>query len=446
MDVFMQAIPLAATEEDVHDHLKQILHAAPFKNLWIPGYLMNFALRLHSPKIDSPGKTGILSIPDKRIAQRLIALARAQQLPPLHSTYIQMFEARNPIHPEEAKRLHEMPYQDPILLRQQAEQERALSSAVYISSLQFGWIDRDGAFSSEWRRSYSQGPHTTHPALIKFNATSRVVRIEEHGDILHEVLPRPDTYQPRHVVIRFSIVEGLSYCERNDTEPSVLFVLNSNPAFEQLPLNIRGLGSVEASQKRLRCQSMSCQRHEVIVGYTSRAVLVTFSCATDLHMALDMAIVAQLPKHSSISHAPEPRRHFTPDIIHDIEAFVTRLSWPIASKVLGLMQRCNISARELMSLKSSILQLQHKYRTNSEIAASMLEVFGQAVSKLKVKPGRDFSRRAGIAVRDCFKVAIVDTGSHHRSSRALWDDIVSAYHLDVTPTSMQLHGPYPEQV
>lgn len=442
----MHAIPLTASEEDVHDHFKIILHDVPFKNLWDPGYLMSFSIRLHRIRRGKRGRTGVLGVPDRKVAQLLIQKAADRQLPPLHSGHIQMSESNTPIDPDEARRLHETPYQDPTLLRQQAQLEEALSSVVHISSLQFGWMDRDGMFSSEWSRSYSQDLNSNSSALIKFNAGSREVRIEEHSNVMHALFPRSDTYQPRHVVIRFGAVEGLAYYDRRDADPSMLFTLDSNPAFEQLPLSILNLGPLDYFQKRLRRQSMSCERHQVIVGYTSRAVLVTFKSISDLQIALEMAGIAHLPKHSTSSYISDSRGHFATEAILDVEAFAADLNWPVASKVLGLMQRLDISAKELIMLKPHIIQLEHQYRGEPELAADILDAFGYSVREVKVRSGENFTSRANNAIEQCFRRSTLDVGFQRRPLWKLSDDLILAYHLNVTPTSMQLQGPYPEQV
>lgn len=434
MDVFMHAIPITTSEEQIHDHFKVILHKLPYTFYWAPGYLMSFSIRLHNARRDSKFKTGTLSIPNKTIAWLLIE--NAQELPPFK---ICLKASNTPIDPDEAVRLRDTPYQDPTLLRERIEREKALVSGVSINGFQFGWLDRGGCFSCEWKRTYGQGVAFDQSASVKFSLTLREIRIEEHPS-LHEPLEPSNGYTPRHVMIRFDTVVNIGYYDRHRAGHVMIFALRSNPAFEELP-PARSMG-----QKRLRRQSMHCELHKQIVAFTSRTVLLTFGHLDDLRNALDKADIARLPKHSLIHQTPHPRNHFTPTMIQDIESFASHLSWPIASKVLSLMQRLVVSAKELVLLRLSIIKLALSQPYNPRRTESMIEAFGQAVQLLKVKSGEGFDGRVGVAIQECFKDATLNVGFYTQIPQNLPDDIILAYHLNITPTSRQIHGPYPEQV
>ncbi|KAF8321798.1 RdRP-domain-containing protein [Clavulina sp. PMI_390] len=402
MDVFIKGISLQADDATVHDHIRNILHQPPLSEYWTRGYPMNFALIIHRYKNRRSRRrwrevtTGILTIPDVRL--------------------IFTESNRSNLDPHDIMTLLETPYRDPEMLRERVRLEKALGETVPITTLQFGWLDRDQVFSPEWVRNYG----TDDPASVAFLESRRAIAIQEKAKF---IIGR---YTPRQVVVRFGSVESLSHSRAGDPYVAILFTLHSPPMFEEQektdPTARDDIFGPDEEEKWTRCSSLHdlSNEHTRLAPFVSLAFMITFNTQRDREAVIAMCRAAHLPKPQPLLARPSYREHFTALLLSQLEDFISSFTWPIAFQLSALLYDLTISARELYQLREEISALVNRRQNNPYLVAEMIVEFGEQLRLLDYRnPGHSVPQPES--------------------------NLFLSYHANVTPTSIIPRGPYPDQ-
>jgi hypothetical protein len=149
MEVFIQGIPFQATELIVHEHFEKILHGPPFSDMWKMGYPMNFTIFLHRQNRSHSSGTGVIRIPEGKIALRLIV--DSPTLPTLCGARLRMRRSKHSVDHHDIETLRQSPYQDPEILREQNKLDRRLAGPMPLTKLQFGWLTVTGSLAPSGR-------------------------------------------------------------------------------------------------------------------------------------------------------------------------------------------------------------------------------------------------------------------------------------------------------
>jgi RNA-dependent RNA polymerase len=448
MEVFIRHIPYAATEIEIHNYVREILHSPGFQQVWHRGFPMSFKLRLHADrrgKDRGHGGTATLLVPDQRIGQLLLNLRH----PPLRGKSLVWALSKNTPNPADIEALSQTPYLAPDQLLERERLERILSAMPKLAALQFGWLDRDDVFSIEWERLYTLGNMT---ARIEFVSDKREMRVTEaqklmaSGGELFMFLSGslPPGRRPRIVTTSFSNIESISHAERSDPNPSIVLTFRAPPNFEEAPSGIWTVISIPDNRRRTRKSCMDDLEHARLSPFTSLAMRVIFESREGLDDVLRMARAAKLPSPFTFPSSPVRRTHFSQSDLQWVETWIARLPWQVAYHTTSMLRNLWLSAAELRSFHSRIDQLVEEVQEFH--AAEIVRTFGLYLSELsRVSPGPHAAAMIKRKLADCFNRAKKDA-EERSPRRRLSDATVLCYHVTVTPTSFMLKGPEVEQV
>ena len=382
---------------------------------------MNFMIFLHRQNRSHSSGTGVIRIPEEKIALRLIDNSRT--LTTLCGARLRMMRSKYSVDYHDIETLRQSPYQEPKILREQNKLDQRLAGPVSLTKLQFGWLDRDGVFSPEWSRSYRDSPPS---ACLEFNRERRELCIQEtDAGLLRQ-------YRPRRVVIRFGSVRTLSYSGN-----ALLFTLLAPPAFEECRV-------ASAMRTRHTCLHDVDGSHARVAPYTSSTILLSVAGENARSRTLSMCSAVHLPKPRRFSAPPEARDHFSAVALAEAERLLAALPWPVAFQVSSLMRNRILSAKELCLLKDEIEIITQHYRSAPTRAADIIIHFGEAVAKSeRLHPSHNSQDRILRSLRECMQMACRVRQSSFRLREPSGDSF-TCYHVAVTPTSELPQGPDPE--
>jgi RNA-dependent RNA polymerase len=318
--------------------------------------------------------------------------------------------------------IRRLPYQDPELNDQQLP-----SDIILVSTVQFGWECRDGPFSIEWQ--------TSPPSCgIFFDDDRREIRVKMFD-------PPRDTLI---IALRFSQIQSSSASLLSSQIPLLSFSLAQPPVFESespnapvLPTNARN--TFYDTQPRHRLTSLGPD-HEPFAPYTSLAMRLVCSDKRDLAKYKDLCRDAgmQLPKDYYV-HS-EARGLFTPNIQHQLRILLLELPWTVSFQVNSLIQSWLVDFTEMLALQDRIKA--HVHAKGDAFTSGLLRRFANIVKALMW--AEDYEDGPG-SVEQCFAQAEQEFEAQPHSPSPQASDSFSCFHVNVTPTTMFLEGPYPER-
>lgn len=192
MNVSLSNIEFRADAFEVKAAIAKILHSEDFMT---SERLINFHVELCGG--NKPGyhhnSTGVLTVPDRKIGERLLALAKEQKLNlRLYGRRITLREPfRNAAKPDAAllETLRKVAYRDPALDKEIEDKRLQLQIHLRVLRLQIGvWVTRPeqgrpGIFSVEWDKDYAEDGI----AVLSFEYENKLMRIQL-GDPMQDEL------------------------------------------------------------------------------------------------------------------------------------------------------------------------------------------------------------------------------------------------------------------
>ncbi|KAI0316524.1 RNA dependent RNA polymerase-domain-containing protein [Amylostereum chailletii] len=293
--------------------------------------------------------------------------------------------------------------------------------SVPIKSIQFGWECRDQCFSIEWEHHIVD----SDVATVSFSKDDKELRVR---------VRRQDEDDFVMIAIRFATVKFLSAHMCHPNEPAVFLSFSSVPSFEI---------ETRDDNPRKRLSWLPFSNHKDVAPYTSyamRLVLPSKDTLDDFRRMGQDADIHTLSKEE----CPIVRRDlFSPSVRDVLDTWLTELDWGVAFQIKGLLNDLLVDFKEMLALRPRV---QTTIRTKGEAyTAAFFKFF-----RTRLLAWWMGDETHDIETDDaCFERAVVDYRKQSKAP-ALVDghgdvNVFQCLHCIVTPTSVLLEGPFPEQ-
>lgn len=427
----MTNISFSARESQIVSEISKVVHEDPAFAQWNVDSPVNFKVFLHHPKkrleigLGSSYRTGTITFATEDVARRFLEVCGGT------SARIQIGIGCRPIKFQPSKfrpkkhvldELRRLPFRDPQTMAKREEKSSLLEGTdIRVSEIQFGWECRDDVFSVEYSRRV--------PCEIHFSRERREFEVSlPTANGLREI-----------VVISFAQVQRIS-TTHSSSEVSVLFSLAYAPRFEisavspqleQLLSTVRGLPPT-----RWRKMSLQDDIHRCFVAYISNAFRIIFELSQYDRFRRLWSLSEINLSILQTNYREETRTIFSPRVLRDIDAWLRQLKWPHSFHVDALLHNCVMDPGELLEMKPEIEDL--VYEEEESYSTGFLRFFREQLRNLWFYEGSQSQE----SVKDCFERC---RRTYNHKPLPLADDLFHSLHVYVTPTSLFLDGPYPEQ-
>lgn len=380
--------------------------------------------------------------------------AFAGKIRPSHAKQPLVFEVGNKMPPAGlVEWLGRVPYPekgDRTLRATMNRKEEALS----MLRLEFGVFCKDGVFSPEYVQSMKKGTQFHFDNKWKTFRLSQLIEAEVAGQ-------SPST---RLLVVKASSVRLILSSVSND-EFSVTLILSHPPAYEQLKskpfaintdspeLDQNGNPVLAAREYTGRQRRPAWDHdHQVTSAFTSRTIRFVFDTENLRNDFEDLLEDIGCQKAKYVDMEDEPRRLYANrqrKAVH--EWFESCMSRMVAFQIARLYQNCLLTPAELLALRPDIDAMLETKGANH--AADVLHQFVEELSKLedrwfdRISKDKRHKRKLPQGIDLAEKLAFfVEKGRH----KVDWSEnhsttLMQCLHVVLTPTSMILEGPYPDQ-
>lgn len=293
--------------------------------------------------------------------------------------------------------------------------------------LEYGWACRDGAFSVEW----------TNPPLLQanlqFNDNRRELRLTWASGNSSE---RRESYL---LVIRYSHVESITLPHRqSETNHSIALTLRVPPSYEIEPLR-------QGSFVRRTRVATFYDDFKRQAPFVSKCIRIVCYSQGDLTNFQRMSRVAGLVKLDHFDYERVERKLFSPTVLQRFDGWVAALGqkfWPVAFQCEAILRAGMLDPGELLALRESIEKAAND--KGAKFAAEMLQTFR---SELRMLPWyTDQSMEKVDTIEDCLtRAARATMFAHEVPPLATNDSPLHVQKVTITPTTMKISGPEPEQ-
>ncbi|PPQ73220.1 hypothetical protein CVT24_010030 [Panaeolus cyanescens] len=455
MEIFMQRVPPHVTETQLTMALASVLHGPLFNYKPI-----NFHVCLFPPKKERHGPEaihsgcGALTLPDETIGEIFLDDDAVDlELPPICRQIIFKYSSHPP-RENVVQRIRLLPFQDPRIEETKRMKKSILDEEhVPINAVQFCWKCRDGVLSIEWEE------HCVDRSRLRFDYDNREIRIEidaqgfQDGYLYWRMLDNEDEpddiddyddmeegeediHVPANlIVIPYSTVEYVSAHLDDDQVPAIYMRLSTSPKYEFYN---------PSQTRRTKLSSLSIRDHFRVAPFVSYEIRLTCNDVYLLEKFRDLAETATFQNVSyDLFTVDRNRGRFSQTALDALDAYLKRFSWRVAFQLQGLLCSGLVDAKEVIEVLPALWNVQNK--KGKLFAAQLAQQFWEEVRDRDSQATRD-EDDSGMVLADLFAsaernlgetpvVPLTPTeGSHYY-----------AFHVTITPTSMQLEGPVLDQ-
>ncbi|KAJ3516786.1 hypothetical protein NLJ89_g906 [Agrocybe chaxingu] len=417
MEIFIRNIDWNFTKTQVTDELATILHTHPFTR---HSPSINFHVYLHPDKkwgIHNHGGTGTLTLPTAEMRREFLNIYGSEQ------PSVRLFIGTKPItfslskrpegRPDVLNSIRSRPYVDPRAVETRGQRTAHRDDDdVRVNKLQFGWECRDQVFSIECEDS-CEGRCT-----LAFSKDQRHLRIA----LAYE----SETY---FVVIPFSHIQFTTVHTYLQDEYAIVFILNTPPTYELYR---------PPPTPRQRLSFLPIPDHERVAPYASLAIRLVCRSAADLAQFRRLCNQARLRKPTDDEYPTAKRDLFSSFALEQLQTYLRQFNWCVSFQIESIMRQMAVDTKEMLSLIPYIIQAtESKGRT---FAASLLRKFKDQVRIMFADDdGGDVVRCFLETREDLEKEGVLEPLQPSDGS------LCQSYHVNITPTTMFLDGPFPER-
>ncbi|KAF9452610.1 RdRP-domain-containing protein [Macrolepiota fuliginosa MF-IS2] len=411
MEVFMHNLPLHFEEEDVKLALASLLHGQHFDFV-----KTNFAVHLHKPRQNSRARTGTFTLADTSVAQKFLALYGSRPVL-IDGRNFYFKQSDRAARQEIVGSVSRMPWINPLEQREQKKKDDFLSrTSVSVSTVQFGWHCRDGVYSIETQ--VIQG------ARLCFDSQRREMHVIVQSDMSNQDI----------VAVRQSSIQSISRHFSTSDGNHVLFLELAMP-----PMFLRKNTTADPPTPYSRMSTFPLLDNPRAIPFVGLALRLVFSRKEESGGFSQLAENAGLRHIQTYEVMIDRRGLFSAERLDLLERNLRKFNWRVAFQLASLLQNLILDTAELLDLLPRIRQIVRvKGRTYT---AKFLKEFQNQANSLwynddsreSILPcfestERDFAKQGDIAL------PVPDDGSYYQS-----------LHVTITPTTMILNGPHPEQ-
>jgi hypothetical protein len=418
MEVFMHNLPLSVGEDDIKLFLASLLHNSNFDNVQT-----NFAVHIHRRK--KPGartQTGTFTLADVAIGTKFLHLYAGPHGIQFAGKLV-YFKISNHIpRPDIIEMVSRTPWVDPVKEREQRQKDETLTaSSLTISFIQFGWQCRDGVYSIE--------AESDKGATLRFDPNRRELHVVTY----------PDSFFRDIIAIRYSSIHSISRHQSTfDGRYVLFFELGMPPLFLRQSLEEESLADSEPIYSRMSTFPHLDNPHAI--PFTGGALRLVLTSREDSEFYLTLSEKAGIQRLIHTQETIIERRDlFSAVRLDHVDRDLRRFHWKVAFQLASLLQNMVLDPSELLDLFPRIREIIRV--KGPDYAAKLLRMFYNAADALwyNEDPNETISSCFSATERDFEKQGdtlslIPDEGSYYES-----------LHVFITPTSMFLYGPYPEQ-
>jgi RNA-dependent RNA polymerase len=424
MEVFIRNIPYAVDELQLTRELASVLHGPSFRQ-HIGGAPFNFLVRIFkgkNPRLKQHGGCGILVVPSLAIGSLFIQLTRSQ-IVSLHGRILYAQPGKDQAKPEDLALLRE-PYQDPAIAEEQRRRYAEIKGKIQLLDLQFCWPCHDGTLSIEWETP------AEHTWTLEFDPETRRFAIKSQTGL--------------SVVVTLNNVQSIAL----DSHACVLW-LERPPILEREKVNLQErLDAVDelaylisifmmkekTGPTRDRLATLDESRGNVFAFL--RVVRITFDGQFALRDFKSKAKTFGLTIYEQ-NYNLSKQRLFSPLIMDYFQEWLREIPFDIAFQIDGLVSRCRFNPKELWKMKHGINTAIEKYgemeicdcirlleqrRDEDAEGLPASQLFGDILSDLDRDRTKKQPRQSGQS-----------------------GEIFHCHRVTVTPTSLILSGPLPDE-
>lgn len=297
-----------------------------------------------------------------------------------------------------------------------------LSNSVAVEALQFGHYCRDDHFSVEWERSDEL---RTILAYDKNRAMFQLVFCEKLGTT-------------RYVAFRSASIGWVGAGPDVGYVSVISFGLNYAPSYLmgswRSPRRVKGDKEGEVTKR----VSAFDDNHAPLVPYTSSAIRILCKSPQDVDRFRKLADLAHL--HVDGALYPTVRRDlFAPRVRESYEAWIGSIPWPVAFQVEAMVRASRVDLTEVhRELRARIVRMNKHH--GPELTSAFLYEFRTQLLGLDDSEDCTLLRNWTSVLRDFLQrprtLGLPMTDN---------EDLFSCFHVVVTPTTLLLSGPFPEQ-
>lgn len=426
MDLFIRKLDFSVSKPQIVEKLAQVLHDpnGPFSRMWPTP--INFHVHLHRLGSRHPIRlhkgTGILTLPSLEIAERFLGLHGSERprVPIVFGRLPAQFQKSNqPLRIEVVEQIRHLPFLNPWVEQERDRKQQELNAAkVRVKVLQFGWNCRDFAFSVECEE------HCEGRCAITFNDERREIRIEINIQ-----------NQQYAIAIAYSSITNVLAPHINiGGVHSLLFTLYTPPSYEQIPSANNGI------VLRRKLSFLPIDDHERVVPFTSLAIRCICASNRDLEDFRRLCNTAQIRKIDDTEYAVVERGLFSSAFITSVQHYLQQLDWVVAFQMESLLRSMAIDFKEATDLLPEIQRLVETRGNNFAVLA--IRNFKNKANALFLDEDDDVELDIVRLFRETVSEVNQEASAPFRPSDG---SLYESFSVSVTPTTIFLNGPFPEQ-
>lgn len=416
----MKSIDFSLSKTQVVAELAQVLHRGPYQSS-PEDEPINFNVQLHRPKnpLHNNKGTGILTLPTVEIGQLFLTLHGSdwpRNPVMMGSRATKFLLSTRPLNPEIVEKINRLPFANPPI---RGRPQVPATPKVRFTVVQFGWICRDYSFSVECEKILSD------PGNVTFENDRREIhinfRLEEKQYL---------------IVIAFSSIDSISASTNMDREHALFFDLNTPPSYEKEQESASHDPSPGRAPLRLKRPYLPIPEHDRVAPFASLSIRVVCTSDKDLSDFHDFCKKAQLRKVDDYDYLVVRRNLFSLPVMTRIRAHLKELDWAVAFQMESLLRSMAIDFQEADALFPAIVQT--VAQQGNQFAAAAIRSFR---NKAFLENEVDFN------IVESFREAVADLTFRGDIMAPLPTDgsLYESFHVEVTPTTFHLEGPFTEQ-
>ncbi|KAG2348348.1 RdRP-domain-containing protein [Suillus weaverae] len=435
MEISLRNIPLAVTTDDLTIAFAKILHKPPFQT----SPLLNFEIHL-SDELHPNGQQGTLALPTEGAGVTFLRAHGGAGIV-VKGRPILISRSTQAIHESRIERLNNVPWRDPIQLREERERLLRRNQSFQLLRYSFGRFLRDGSFSSQ----------------VSPPGTARVICDLELRQVRFTFERRQNTYKdPLGIGLDFLEALGhltpaitVSYAPHNiatlvgnrDQDTAIVFVRADEPPVYTLVNTMSDDTSRVVGLGRNDHMPPGCHSLMLAFSNQSDADRFVYTCHDRLHLRYSTRHHIRIHDHISNSTSVEK--------LHES---LSQIPYKLGFEVEKTVADSLLSAADVLALKEVILSLQAEHGDDApEIFRSFAsELAGRSANRTKRRKPRTRQQSSQETLPSLLRRVTEEFIKEHQKPRPLLappprSGVYLSYHLIVTPTRYILEGPFPDQ-
>ncbi|KAG1856675.1 RdRP-domain-containing protein [Suillus subalutaceus] len=432
MEISLRNIALAVTTDDLTNAFAKILHKPPFQT----GPLLNFEIHL-SDESHPNGQQGTLTLPTEDAGVTFLRAHGGAGIV-VKGRPVLISRSTQAIHEFRIERLNNVPWRDPIQLREEQERLLRRNQSFQLLRYSFGRFCRDGSFSSQ-----VSPPGTAHvicdtePRQIRFTFEPRQKSQNTNDNLFGEIFG----HVTRVVTASYAPHNIATLVGNRDEDTAIVFVRADEPPVYTLVNNILDDTSRVVGLGRNDHMPPGC--HSLMLAFNSQsdADRFTYACCNRLHL-----------RYSTQHHIRIRDHTLNTTSFEKLHETLSQIPYKLGFEVEKTVADSLLSATDILSLKEVILSLQAEHGDDApEIFRSFVsELAGRSASRTKRRKRRARRQSSQESLPSLLRRVTQEFIKEHQKPRPLLapppqSGVYLSYHLIVTPTRYILEGPVPDQ-